>query len=613
MSESWLMRVYDDRLLSAVKECAPPLELGRQDDRAGEGIYQVTHFADGHLRVAIARNDEVKLSRRLAYLEELAGGNVLVRNLSAKVTFSLDGGRQVVPGGECEVQLPLVLHFGKRVVRIQKTTQDEEGSVIQSLERPAAFPSELAGERSHLATLALPSVAVPDADGLIEWLRVMIRVFQSAACDADFFQQAAAAVVEVVRLDQGRVLTREGDEWNTVASWDKSAALAGRTEPPSRLVVGRVCNEKRTTWLDPSQIAEDCSSLAGVSSVVAAPVLDRLGQVIAILYGERRLESMLHAARPISRVDAMLIEVLAVGLSAGLARVKQERAALALQTQLEQFFTPELARQLMARPELLTGQDLEITVLFCDIRGFSRISREHEPAFTLEWTNDMLSTLSDCVLKHQGVLVNYIGDELMAMWGAPEAQADHPQRACRAALEMIQALSALNERWQSALGEPIGVGIGVNTGMARVGNTGSKRKFLYGPLGPTVNVASRAQGACKYFKSSLLITKATRNCLGQEFPVRRLGRARVVNMTDPIELFELSPPGQPDAGEICATYEEALLAFEAGDFSRSALTLRRLLDAHTDDGPANALLARATSCMVLEPETFDSAFRLPGK
>ena len=87
----------------------------------------------------------------------------------------------------------------------------------------------------------------------------------------------------------------------------------------------------------------------------------------------------------------------------------------------------------------------------------------------------------------------------------------------------------------------MGLGIGINTGMARVGNTGSRRKFKYGPLGDTVNVASRVQGASKYFKSSLLITRATRDRLGPEFPLRRLGRARVVNIADPIELFELCP------------------------------------------------------------------------
>ena len=135
--------------------------------------------------------------------------------------------------------------------------------------------------------------------------------------------------------------------------------------------------------------------------------------------------------------------------------------------------------------------------------------------------------------------MDYIGDELMAMWGAPEDQPDHAERACQAALEMIESIASVNTRWQGPLGEPTAVGIGINTGIARVGNTGSRRKFKYGPLGDTVNVASRVQGASKYFKSNLLITQATRDRLGPQFQLVRLGQARVVNIADPIELFEL--------------------------------------------------------------------------
>ena len=225
----------------------------------------------------------------------------------------------------------------------------------------------------------------------------------------------------------------------------------------------------------------------------------------------------------------------------------------------------------------------------------------------------MLSTLSDCVLKHEGVLVDYIGDELMAMWGAPEPQADHAERACRAALEMIGCLTELNARWQPALGEPMGLGVGINTGLARVGNTGSRRKFKYGPLGDTVNVASRVQGASKYFKSSLLITRATRNRLGPGFPVRRLGTTRVVNIADPIELFELFPPDHPDLLELCSAYEEALAAFEAREFLKATHILGRLVSVYRDDGPSFALLARAIGYYVDAPEAFDPAFRLKGK
>jgi adenylate cyclase len=612
MAESWLVRVYRERLLRAVKECSPPLELGRQDDRKGEGLYQVSQFPDGHHRIAIAPRDDLETARRLAWLEVRAEGRIAVRNQSSSASFSLEGHGLLKPGCECEVDLTLVLACGKWAVRIQSAAPDAEtSSVIQSLERPTAPPAGDADERSRLATFDLHATAVRDSEGLIGWLKVMVRVLQSAAWDADYFQQAASAVVELVHLDQGRVLTRDGDGWKTAAVFNRPGGAVPRDETPSLMVVNHVCQQKRPTWFDPLQLPEDFSGFAGVGSAVAAPVLDSSGQVIAILYGERSLESALQAARSVSRLDAMLVEVLAVGISAGLARAAQERAAMALQTQLQQFFTPELARHLMARPELLSGQDLEITVLFCDIRGFSRVSRKHGPKLTLDWTNDVLSTLSDCVLKHLGAVVDYVGDELMAMWGAPDTQADHPERACRAALEMIASLKDLNGRWQEGLGEPTEVGIGINTGIARVGNTGSQRKFKYGPLGDTVNVGSRVQGASKYFKANVLVTKATRDRLGSEFQVRRVGKARVVNIADPIELFELWQPDQPEAVGLVSVYEDALSAFEAGDFRKSARILGRLVNVHPDDGPSIALLARAINCIVEPPESFDAAFRVP--
>ena len=128
-----------------------------------------------------------------------------------------------------------------------------------------------------------------------------------------------------------------------------------------------------------------------------------------------------------------------------------------------------------------------------------------------------------------------------------------------------------------------------------------------------MNVASRVQGASKYFKSSLLITRATRDRLGPGFQFRRLGTARVVNISDPIELYELCPPDLPDSCELCSAYEEALAAFEAREFRRATGILGRLVSVHRDDGPSYALLARALAYFVDEPESFDPAFRLPGK
>src|SRR5262249_49932542 len=149
---------------------------------------------------------------------------------------------------------------------------------------------------------------------------------------------------------------------------------------------------------------------------------------------------------------------------------------------------------------------------------------------TVEWIRHVMEVLSECVLEHGGVVVNYIGDELMAMWGAPKEQPDHALLACRAALDMLARLPLLNERWHPVLREPMGLGVGVNSGKAGVGDIGSKAKFVYGPLGNTVNLASRVQGATKYLKTPLLITGATRATLGEEFAVRRLCDVKVVNI-----------------------------------------------------------------------------------
>ena len=145
-----------------------------------------------------------------------------------------------------------------------------------------------------------------------------------------------------------------------------------------------------------------------------------------------------------------------------------------------------------------------------------------------------------------------------------------------------------------------------------MGNTGSRRKFKYGPLGDTVNVASRVQGASKYFKASLVVTRATRDRLGPGFQFRRLGTARVVNIAEPIELFELCPPGQPESCELCSAYEEGLAAFEAREFRKATGILGRLVSVHRDDGPSFALLARASPTSWTSPRPSTPRSACPG-
>jgi adenylate cyclase len=603
---SWQIQVFENQQLVFAGQSDPPLELGRQADRAEQPFS--LRYVDDRWRLTIARLEEHNVSRRHALAEAIAPHCVRLTNLSTQQPVRLVDGADLAPHDSCVVPLPVTLTLGNKAIRILDGDADE--LPLRSLEEAAHPPGRASVVLSAGLTLSGGQVA---PESLVRGLQGVLDVLHSAASSSDFLAQAARAVIDLVRLDSCRVLMWEGEEWKTHTVQTAPQVLPEKSWEPSQQILNQLRQEKKTCWQAPELASVPTRSLHGVKVVVAAPILNPSGEVIGVLYGDRRREGMWVASPPLTKLDAMLVELIATGVAAGLARLQQEKAALTARIQFEQFFTAELARQLATQPNLLEGRDAAVTILFCDIRGFSRFSERLGPARTVAWTSDVMEVLSDCVLAHRGVVVDYIGDELMAMWGAPEKQPDHAKRACEAALAIQDQLPKLNDRWQSALGEPMGLGIGMNSGVARVGNTGSQRKFKYGPLGSTVNLASRVQGANKYLKTKLLITGSVQAQLGSEFDVRELCRARVVNIVEPVTLYELVGRGTPAWLDLKTGYEEALKKYESKEFRQAARILGRLCTEYPHDGPALFLMSRAVSCMVEEPVDFDAVWVLPGK
>jgi adenylate cyclase len=606
MSDAWQLQVYDQQELVCTVELNGPAELGRESS-PDESLY--SHRAlSGRRRVVIANKDETTVSRRHVLLEPLAEGGFRLTNLSAERRINLSDGSDVAPQASRVVATDVLLALGGKTIRLQK--RDHQLFSLHSLAKPTVPP----GKRDPAAlSLVQVGAARIEVEALAPWLEAIIDLLESAASTADFFAKAARAVVDLINLDSGRVLFWNGQDWQTHSLSTSPRRAHEATPPVSGTVLATVLREKRTFWETPNPALPAGASLSGVAAVVAAPVLDRNGAVIGALYGDRRQANNTRADRPVTEWEAMLVEVLARGVAAGLARLEQEQAALAARVQFEQFFSPELARQLSRQPNLLEGRDVEVTVLFCDIRGFSRISERLGPAPALQWINDVLGALSDCVRTQGGVLVDYVGDELLAMWGAPEAQPDHARRACSAALAMLAMVPQLNDRWQTVLQEPFRIGIGIHTGLARVGNTGSRHKFKYGPLGNTVNLGSRVQGATKYLKCSALITGATEAQLAGSFATRRLCQVRVLNIRQPVTLHELVAQGRSSWPEAKLEYEKALAEFETGNFAKVAQILGNWREQHPDDAPAVLLLYRAVHCLVEETLPFDPVWTLPGK
>jgi adenylate cyclase len=420
---------------------------------------------------------------------------------------------------------------------------------------------------------------------------------QAVTESADYLDRAAKTVVDAVGLDAARAILLVDGDWRVKTIQTAHNVDSTLLRPPSRSVLERMRGEKKTFWEVPGQDGDASASLAGLETVIASPILNKAGDVIGALYGERR-----RAPRPgasaISEPEAMLVELLARGVAVGLALQEEERKAISARVQFEQFFTAELARNLTNMPDMLEGRDREVSVMFCDIRGFSRISLKMGAAKTIEWCRDVLDVLSECVLRENGVVVDYVGDGLMAMWGAPEDQPDHAARACKAALGVVEHLPALNERWKAVLNEDTGIGIGINTGTAQVGNVGSRRKFKYGALGNTVNLASRVQGATKYFKAKVLITGETQAKLDSSFMTRRLGQVKVVGIETPVHLHELFSPDWPFACDARERYAEALSDFEKCEFMLCARKLGNWRGECPTDDPVLVLLYRAVRAMV---------------
>jgi adenylate cyclase len=610
MSTRLELRIYENEKLVYSHELTEAIELGRQSKDEATPFHIET--ASGRSRLIVARHDEMNISRRSLLVELIPDGKVRLTNLSRTRGFQVPNIGSLGHEDFCVVSPPLGLWLGKFAVRIEAVEAEE--LAIQGLAEATVRPGMSCRPSLRFDTLEM-GAGEGNSKAFIKWLHAALDVFQSAASSADFFDKAATAAAELVNLDSAQILLRGTDNQFSWATPPSTPSSSKTDWQPSRRILTRLLEEKRTFWEMPESSALKARSLAGIKVVVAAPILNRHGEVIGVLYGNRRGDGPMAAFGPITELEASLVELLARGVASGLARLEQERAELEARVRFEQFFTPQLARQLEAHPDLLQGRDAEVTLLFCDIRGFSRISERLGPARTVAWISDTMATLSECVRARQGVLVDYIGDELIAMWGAPEEQPDHARLACSAALDMLAQVPKLNERWQERLQEKMGLGIGVNTGVARVGNTGSPHKFKYGPLGNTVNLASRVQGATKYLKCPLLITGATRERLDDSFSFqpRRLGRVRVINIAEPVELYELADPSRPGWSEARTQYEKALELFEMGIFTQAGLILGELRARQPDDGPALVLLYRSMHRLVEESSESSPIWELPGK
>ena len=243
----------------------------------------------------------------------------------------------------------------------------------------------------------------------------------------------------------------------------------------------------------------------------------------------------------------------------------------------------------------LEGHTTNATVLFSDITEFTTLSEHLPPAELIDLLNAYLTPVTDCVIKWGGYLDKYVGDSVMAVWGAPYPDPDHAVKACLSALEHQRIVETLNENIEADYGFRFRVRIGINSGEITAGNVGSERKFQYTVLGDPVNLASRLEPANREFGTGVLIGEDTQRLVSPQLETREIGRVLVSGREQTVCVYELLGPRgslSPELQETQRGYASALRSFYSRDWSRCIMDLEALL-AKADDGPSAFLLERA--------------------
>lgn len=300
-----------------------------------------------------------------------------------------------------------------------------------------------------------------------------------------------------------------------------------------------------------------------------------LGPWFAFSLGRRLLDPVYPAAT--------LAAIYAVGSAFGFMQTEAERARI--RGAFGMYLSPDLVAQLARHPDQLKlgGEQREITVMFTDVRGFTTIAEQFDPQGLAVFMNRFLTPMTDIILEAKGTVDKYMGDNIMAFWNAPLPLAHHPRHACEAALVMTRRLAELNVEWRREAHEqgrnhiPVMMGIGINTGVASVGNFGSTQRFAYTLLGDSVNLASRLEGQCKTYAVGAILGEATAK-LVTEFALVEIDLIQVKGKTEPERIFALAGDRAmartPQFAAFLEKQEAFLVAYRAGDFAEALKRVR---------------------------------------
>ncbi|HPC85079.1 MAG TPA: adenylate/guanylate cyclase domain-containing protein [Smithellaceae bacterium] len=297
---------------------------------------------------------------------------------------------------------------------------------------------------------------------------------------------------------------------------------------------------------------------------------------------------------------------------------KEEREKKKIRGAFQYYLTSSVINEMLKDPDKLKlgGDKKDLTVLFSDIRGFTTISEKMTPEELVALLNEYLTTMTNQVFHYDGLLDKYMGDAIMAVFGAPLDQPDHALRACRTALAMMEELHRLQEKWK-AEGRPVfDIGIGLNSGDMVVGNMGSEMRFDYTVMGDMVNLGSRLEGTNKEYGTNIIISEFTYEKVKDAMCCRELDGVRVKGKLKPVKIYELLGEKKDEAAfkELLEGFAKGLALYREAKWDEAIAAFEGVLALRPNDYPSKMYVER---CKNLKenppPEPWDGVFVMTKK
>ena len=347
------------------------------------------------------------------------------------------------------------------------------------------------------------------------------------------------------------------------------------------------------------------ASLAAIAAWRFRPLSAALAWAAVIAAGIAGATVAFNQALALPVAEPFLASLFALAATIGFRFVVADKDRRLLQKSFALYLAPHVINRMLSSNKLpeLGGETRNVTVFFSDIEGFSLIAEKMSPDGLMELMNEYLSAMTDVIESHGGYVDKYIGDSVVAVFGAPADDPDHAANAARAALDCCTQLAELNTTSPMFQGYKLAQRIGINSGEALVGNFGSRRRFNYSVMSDAVNLASRLEGANKFYGTTIIASETTVALAGEAFAWRELDAIRVKGRTGALKIYQLLARAKELTSAeqtLMADYADGLAHWRAREFERAAECFARSAEI---DRPASLFAARARDLAQNPPDT----------